>query len=278
MSSFAKQYGNSTCAFGFPLPESSARTLDKYLDENPECSFHRHVKAGYEYFIDGERADVSILTDRSLDHDNEVIEPTGVDWKTIFQQNPVVAFDHNYKALPLGRSVWQKLINDTWKAKTVYHTRPDDYPKNAVWPNDNIWHLIKTGFLPAKSVGYLYVDASKPTPEEISSKNIPAKTKNYVRKSIVLEYSVVTVGANHNAIVQAVSKSVISLDDSFVEEFFPEIVSEVKAIKVPSGIKGITLEEYNQSIKSVISGYIDELLIKTPDIVEGVLDKLTGKV
>lgn len=285
MPSFLKDYGNCTGPFGFPMKEQDARELDDFLAEHTKDSalqYQRGIKGdAFEYFIEKEHADVSVITDGSLDKQKEIIDPSGVDFE-IFRKNAVVTLGHNYRLPPVGKSIWQTRSGDSWKAKTIYVERPENHPKEAEWIPDSIWHFVKNGFMNGKSVGFLPVKWHQPTPEE-RQKNAKFAKADLIWDIIkVFEYAVCTVQCNDNAIVEEVAKGYI-LPGTLLETEFERLSKLLPEKKIttpepPKNIKGLTTEDHIKITQNALKGHLSKLIAETPAYVTEVIERLKGRV
>lgn len=198
---------------GFPLRESVARTVEALLAARPkgeEWEYRRTSTAPFATeLVEGERCDVSVISTPSLDRDREVVIATGIDLAQ-FRSNPVVTFAHRYDELPVGRALWIKHEGDRLKAKTRYTPRPADWKGD--WLPDAIWHMVKTGDLNGKSIGFLPLDGGPPTPDEVSRFPQWKEAQWVYRKSLLLEYAVAPVQSNPDALVEAVSKGLLGVE------------------------------------------------------------------
>jgi hypothetical protein len=126
-----------------------------------------------------------------------------------FCKSPIVTWCHDYKALPVGKALWLKRESlgqyGGIKAKTQYHTKPDGW--DGPWLPDAVFHLIKNDSLRGKSIGFLPVDASAPSPSEIKAMPQLNGVSIYHRKGVLFEYAVAPVQANADAVTIAVSKA-----------------------------------------------------------------------
>ena len=223
------QYGDCIGPLGFPMLSKIASEVDSMIRKQPrEVRDHfktvvrdakgnlvtvegytRKAEAAKITFPEGERSEVSVVTTDSKDRDGDVVMPSGFDWEH-FRKNPVVPFAHDYQSLPVGKSqwiTWAKTANgEGWKAKTVYVPRPADHPQNLEWGPDTVFHYIKEGFLPGKSVGFIPMSMREPTDEEVRRRP-DWEGANLVDKCLGLEYSPVPVPANQDALVEAVAKA-----------------------------------------------------------------------
>ena len=276
-----EQYGNCTGPFGFPMKEEEARNLDKTLENNPDFEYFKCSKAGFEYFVAGENADVSILTDSSIDKEGDSVDMHSINWNE-FRKNPSVTFNHNYSIPPIGRSLWQKFVNNVWKAKTQYIPRPEGYPKNKEWFPDTLFHMIKNNYLPGKSLGGI-AKRRKPTEEDIQ-KNPELSKARFIRyDSVIYEYSIAPIAVNNNAVVEAISKGIIFLPEEVLCDF-NEIYEAVKDIKKqqqeehPIIKTYTTLEEYNDRVRKQVEEVCLDVQKRTPEILDTVLNRCLGRV
>ena len=272
-----KEYGSCTGPFGFPMMEDDARELDELLEKhsNDSAFSYKHVvkNDSFECFIEKEHADVSIVTDDSIDKDKEVVDPKGVDWTT-FRKNPVVTLQHAYYLPPVGKSLWQKQVKNSWKAKTQYINRPENHPSEKEWIPDTIWHMIKEGYMPAKSVGFLPLKGHSPTQEDIS-KDVNMHGVKFIYDSIkVFEYAACYIGSNDNALVEDVAKGVIKMPSDLAALFRIKIEEKKEEIKKKLEVNGITLEQYKSAVHSELENAVKGIQIDT----DGIIARILGRV
>lgn len=222
-------YGDCTGPLGFTMKSEIARLVDAAIKSQPrelrDAFSTRMTVAGKTFdvagycrkgvvpenttFAEGEHADVSVITSDSVDRDTDVVIPRGMDWSH-FQKNMVVPFAHNYDELPVGKCQWVALTKcgngDGWKAKTLYTKRPDTHPAAAEWFPDSVWHNVKEGVLRGKSIGFIPLNYRGPTSDELAMHST-WKDARILDKCLALEYSVVPVPANQDALVESVAKS-----------------------------------------------------------------------
>src|ERR1700733_13204793 len=76
---------------GIRMPEALARQIEETSKGLPkDFTFRRMAKAASEFQLEqGSRSDVSMITTDAVDHQKEVVMPTGIDF-AIFRANPVV--------------------------------------------------------------------------------------------------------------------------------------------------------------------------------------------
>ncbi len=210
-----KAFGDCEGPLGFPMKSAIARAVEDVL-AGLDADCRERVSGGPVRlsapaeirFEPGERADISFVTTGALDRDREVVLPAGGDWSQ-FRKNPVVTFAHDYRELPVGRCLWVKrkadALYDGWLAKTRYTDRPENW--DGSWLPDGVWHMVRRGELPGKSIGFIPLQMRPPTPEEIRQRPELAQAARVIARWLALEYAVVPVQSNPDALVQAVAKA-----------------------------------------------------------------------
>ncbi len=202
-----KAYGEAEGPFGFPMQSAVAREVESLWKGLPgECrrmGFKRIAEPTVTVEISqDERTDISLVTTDAVDRDLEVVLPEGGDWAQ-FLKNPVVTFAHRYDQLPVGRALWVKRHRDAtyngWLAKTKYTDRPGDW--EGQWFPDAVWHFVREGHLPGKSIGFLPLEVSAPTRGEVEKRPELKSVRMLVRKWLALEYAVAPVQSNPEALV-----------------------------------------------------------------------------
>lgn len=195
---------------GFRQPETAARALEKILARQPtgaEFAYRRWaVPADAVEFIPGERAEISVISSAALDRDKEVVLPEGLQMEQ-FRRNPVVVWAHDYRELPIGMAQWIRLDRGRGviKAKTCYAPRPPEWV--GPWKADAVWELVRQGLLKGKSIGFLPLEGGRPNSEELRSRPDLAAAQWIHRKALLLEYSVVPIPSNAEALVESIAKS-----------------------------------------------------------------------
>jgi hypothetical protein len=218
-------YGPAHGPLGFPMTDRVARALDAVLGALPKSPEHayRHLvvtKAPTE-LSPGERSDVSWVSTECVDRTGEVVRAQGMD-DAQFQLNPVVTLGHNYDLPPVGRSLWRRRVRDGAppagtvgvKAKTHYPPRPAGWPAGEPWLPDNVFALVQAGLLQGKSIGFLPLEAHVPDPAEAEANGWGDGVRLVIDRWLLLEYACVTLPANQEALVEAVSKGDLELPAS----------------------------------------------------------------
>jgi len=118
----------------------------------PDSEFVRKGVVVKAEIDEEERSTVELINTPNVDRDKEILLPRGAELSH-FTSNPQVLWAHNYQVPPIGKSVWVKKKPEGLLAKTVYATTAFA---------EEIWQLIKGGFLPGRSVGFIPLESHEP--------------------------------------------------------------------------------------------------------------------
>lgn len=132
----------------------------------------------------GDRQIEAIVATDAIDRHGEILSIEGVDLKA-YKQNPVVLWAHDYGSLPIAKAVGIKKEDGKIVAKMEFNENDEFAMK--------VYQAIKDGFLNAFSIGFIPTDA----------KYIEGKDALMWTQSEMIEFSVVPVPANAEALVQA---------------------------------------------------------------------------
>ena len=186
---------------------------------------------------------VGIITTIDVDSDGDVILPLGVDTSR-YEKNPVVLFQHNLN-MPIGFAEEINITEDKIVAKTRYGSTEEA---------KKIHQLLKDKVLRTHSIGFVALESViRGTKDfEIILNELKSKFPNkfdeetsqrvdrVVTKSLLLEYSIVTIPANEEAVINEIKNIKISQDDKEAESrvfsqarhsALAELASEIKEIK-----------------------------------------------
>ena len=178
------------------------------------------------------------ISDESVDRDNDTVSVEGWNLKN-YKQNPVVLWAHDYSELPLGKSLSVRRSGDA--LVSVAEFAPRDLSEKA----DTVFRMLKAGYLRATSVGFI--------PTEYKESDDPERKAWYgydFLKQDLLEYSVVPVPSNPNALIDAHKNGINTASlKSWAER--------VLDLKQP--LHGFTLTEMEDAWSSIMSKaiYID---------------------
>lgn len=136
-----------------------------------------------------------VISTGALDRDNDTIAPKGWDLKD-YKKNPVVLWAHEYWNPPIAktRKVW--IENDQLKAIAEF-TAEEVYPFGYM-----IYRMCKEKFLNAASVGF------RPKEYKVRTNDDDLGYGWDFLKQILLEYSIVPVPSNPEALIEARSMGI----------------------------------------------------------------------
>ncbi len=273
------------------LPDATKQALERlssegYFGESDTVVKRRAVVTEAEQFGDGERAVRQYISTRDVDRDQDVLVPKGAILDQ-FLLAPQVLWAHDYSCPPIGKATSVVVDSYGLRAKTVFADTER---------GEEVWQLVKGGFLATASVGFIPMETvwqgDTKWRETVDKLNRSWETdlekdgcNRIVSKWLLLEYSMVPVPANPNALVTAVAKGGISLSadmrkalgvdvDDEDEDETPEVPEEkhVEVVAEPERriIAPVTRE------KQIIE------VVKRPSdpgrIAIAVLDQLRGRV
>lgn len=187
--------------------------------EKPESEFTRDAIGAFrEVDIDGNTAVFDIST-KSVDLHRSCVNTKGIDYQTrYFGKNPVVLFNHDYDR-PIAKSEWVRIMeNGSLRAKCVYGKT------NLA---QEVLSLVKDGIINSASIGfiskeqYFDMEAIKAYREDYGE-DPPDEMSWYIRKSILLEWSNVSVGSNGDALAARMGSMSPQLRAMVVSEYVRE--------------------------------------------------------
>lgn len=164
---------------------------------------------------EGERTIVHTISSSMIDRYGEIVDPAGM-VETNYAKNPVVLFGHNNgdawlsgapPVIPvIGKSLWRKTQDEKILSKTKFGDSTDFM--------EDAWNLAKDGFLPATSIGFIPLAYEVKKLKEITDLN-PSNRDGFDssmdvfiwRKWELLEYSLVVIPANPEALQNALERS-----------------------------------------------------------------------
>ena len=144
------------------------------------------------------------ISTTSIDRDGEVLLPSGIDLKD-FRKNPVVLLNHDQGGLPVGRALSVKRQSDGIIAEVQFAERPAGHPSSVEWIPDTVFNLFQQGILKAFSVGFIPLEMREPSEKDV--RKFGEDVRNVISKWSLLEFSVVNVPANQDALVMQVAKN-----------------------------------------------------------------------
>jgi HK97 family phage prohead protease len=144
------------------------------------------------------------ISTTSIDRDGDVLMPSGLDLGD-FRKNPVVLLNHNDAGLPIGKALSVKRDSEGVIAEVQFAERPEGHPDAVEWIPDTVFNLFQQGVIKAFSVGFIPKEMREPTDKD--KRKFGDSVRNIITKWSLLEFSVVNVPANQDALVQQVAKN-----------------------------------------------------------------------
>lgn len=153
----------------------------------------------------GDRKMAFTISTAAVDRDGDTIDPRG--WQLDnYRRSPVVLWAHDHTQPPIGKA------SNLWSDAKGLHATVE-FPPTGIYPfADQVHDLVKTGFLSATSVGFI--------PKE----SRPSKTGQAITQAELLEFSIVSVPSNPQALVMhrsidttAVKKWLNQSDDTLLD-------------------------------------------------------------
>ena len=199
-------------------------------------------ESGVSEFDDEEMTIVHFITTESADRYGDVVRADGMNDKN-YSKNPVVLFGHDHNSFPIGKSLWRKsTLRDGVKgvlAKTKFAKTEDGKIAYSLW---------KDGFLNSASIGFI------PKDYDMILKSKDNESGGYDFKSWeLLEYSIVTVPANAEALRLAYTKSINApkIHRTFEDLMLKSLEAKVDNIETELGLALEQLSQYQVYIKDI---------------------------
>jgi HK97 family phage prohead protease len=182
------------------------------LDENAVIerkAYHPIIKL----LPDEEKTIIADITTSSLDADGDMVIPHGADLSR-FVKNPIVVWSHNYSEPCIGKALEIRSTPHSLEAKIKF---ADTARAN------EIWSLVKGGFLRCNSIGFInqksLIAGTDEFKDYCKEKEIDGKNcKRIITKWILMENSVVNIPSNSDALIQEISAKTITLSDKTIKE------------------------------------------------------------
>lgn len=201
--------------------------LKSFLDINgldPEVILERKSSV-FDIKIkeDEERTAIFCMSKPTSDMDGDILLPQGVDLSR-YKNNSPVLWAHAHSELPIG--VASEIASDENGVYSKIKFGDTEFCKD-------LWSLIKLGAVKMCSVGFIPLEAvvrgTKEFDRIISEKSLKvlSSTRRIITKWLLLENSIVNLGCNNDALLQAVSSKSLNLDEITkeklgIEEKMPE--------------------------------------------------------
>jgi len=237
---------------------------------------------------DEERTVVALISTMDEDSDNDVIIPSGADLKR-FTKNPVIHINHSYKVEDVvGKAVALSVQEDGILAKIQFASTPKA---------EDCWNLVKNGYVSANSIGFLIKEAYYAGTEEFKRfvKENKIKVNNTCRRIIskfeLLESSIVSIPANPEALMQAISAKSITLSEDTIKELdLPKVVVIEKIVEpeAPKAVEVVIeapkaisedISEVKEEVKTIITEKeVMEVQIEVKEVIPEVIPEVVPVV
>lgn len=174
--------------------------------------------------VDEEKREVTNVISREVvDRDREIVLVRGLGLDN-FRKNPVVFFMHDPLAL-IGKSLSQKLRRRAGVNEMLAVTKFAETPLA-----NEVFELQKGDFMRGASVGLNMrtMEMRDVTPDDVRKNADFADAQAFIVKAELLEYSIVTVPANPDALTAALNKGIIKLTEPILEPWLRAAVRRTK--------------------------------------------------
>ena len=158
-----------------------------------------------------ERSVAARISTVSVDRDGDVLLPSGIDVAD-FAKNPVVLFGHDSGRIPVGKALRITRRPDAVEATVKFASRPPEHPDAVEWVPDTIFELFKQGVLRAFSVGFIVPEGGARAASKKDVSRFGDNVRRVITRWKLLEFSVVPIPANQDALATAVSKGLLDPD------------------------------------------------------------------
>jgi len=211
-----------------PMQDGLEDTLKQCEDDTPILKRRPSVH-DFEITDKDQRVAINYASTRGIDRDKEIVVPNGVNLSH-FRKAPVLLWGHQWKEPPIGSDLHIKADGYGLMAKSEF---AETAKGNEVWNLVNGKHLRTSsiGFIPMKTVrngsdNYgkvvdklveMWDDFTTAKADEVSA---------IIMTSLLLEHSLVSVPANIDALVLAVSSKELDITAKTLSELGVEIEIE----------------------------------------------------
>ena len=158
---------------------------------------------------DGIKVDATITTE-TIDRDGEVLISQGMDAGE-YTKNPVVFYNHDY-AQPIGKITDIRRAKGKIDASIEFAQRPAGF-EGSYFP-EFVESLVDQGIVKGISVGFVPLPGGVRKASTKDREDYGENVRQVYSKWKLLEVSVAPLPANATALVSAVRKGVVSLEDA----------------------------------------------------------------
>ena len=148
----------------------------------------------------------AVITTHAIDRDQDVVIPSGMNSKE-YEANPVLLYSHDPNK-PIGKMVTMRRGENSIDADFVLAPRPETH--QGEWLPDTVGALMKFGALKGVSIGYMPLENGMRSANKADASKYGDGVKRVYSKWKLLEVSVVSIPSNQEALINAVSKGIVS--------------------------------------------------------------------
>lgn len=155
----------------------------------------------------GSRTVEARISTTAVDRDGDVILPSGLD-ASDYRRNPVVLLQHDPDRI-IGKATSLRTTSNAVIATMQFAERPKTLPDAVEWMPDTILSLFQQGVLKAFSVGFRVPDGGWRNATDKDIDRFGDGVRQVVTNWQLLEFSVVSIPANQDALAMAVAKGCV---------------------------------------------------------------------
>lgn len=155
----------------------------------------------------GARQVESKISTQTPDRVGDVVIAQGGDFSE-FEKNSVVLYGHDYSDV-VGKCINISKAANAVIAVSEFPERPDDLNEKETWRPDVVWSMLKTGLVKAFSIGFNPTQQPR-TASKADKEKYGEAASVIISRWKLLEYSVVPVPCNQEALVTAIAKGVVT--------------------------------------------------------------------
>lgn len=160
----------------------------------------------YKASDDGSQV-VARISTTAPDRDGDVVLPSGLNAQA-YNKNPVVLLQHD-KNQPIGKATSLRTTRNGVIATMQFAERPKTHPDAVEWMPDTVKSLMQQGVLNAFSIGFRVPAGGVRSATEKDVERFGDGTRQVITEWELLEFSVVSIPANADALVMAVRKGYV---------------------------------------------------------------------
>lgn len=257
--------------------QNEAKGIDYSIELNPDKSlkmvdgkvYKNLTDSAVKEFNDEDFTIVHFITTENTDRYGDIVRSDGMD-DSDYAKNPVVLFGHDHNSFPIGKSLWRKNTMQNGVKGILAKTK---FAKTA--EGMTAYELWRDGFLNASSIGFI------PKQYNLIEKSSDGEMGGFDFKSwSLLEYSIVPVPANAQALRLAYTKSIGSpkIHKAFEMQYSVEKEKELQEMKdklVSHETLFVELKSFNEEMKTKIENLTKEKTIEVKSNTEITANLLT---